>query len=41
VAERLSQLEGKMIRVHYKEQVRNLPWQGETKYFIDDVKEIK
>lgn len=41
VAEKLMQLEGKMLRLHYKEQVRNLPWQGETKYFVDDVKEVK
>ena len=41
VAEKLMQLEGKTIRLHYKEQVRNLPWQGDTKYFVDDVKEVK
>lgn len=34
-------MEGKTIRLHYKEKIKNLPWQGESKYFVDDVEEIK
>jgi len=41
VAEQLYKMEGKMIRVHYKEKVKNLPWQGETKYFVDEVEVVK
>lgn len=41
VVQQLSNLEGKMVKVHYKEKVKNLPWQGETKYFVDEVKEVK
>lgn len=41
VAYKLMEMEGKNIRVHYKEKIRNLPWQGETKYFVDQVEEVK
>ena len=41
VAQKLMELEGKMVRLHYREQVRNLPWQGDTKYFVDEVTVIK
>jgi len=41
VANKLMNMEGKTIRLHYKEKIKNLPWQGESKYFVDDVEEIK
>ena len=41
VADSLSKLEGKDIRVHYKEKLAKLPWRGDTKYVVDKVEEIK
>lgn len=41
VAKLLESKEGKMLRLHYKEQVKNLPWQGDTKFFVDGVDEVK
>jgi len=41
VAEALMQSEGKYVSLHYKEVVKNFWWQGETKYFVDGVEEIK
>ncbi|MFN8281670.1 MAG: hypothetical protein U0U67_00545 [Chitinophagales bacterium] len=41
VAYKLMEMEGKNVRLHYKEKVRNLPWQGDTKYFVDQVEEVK
>lgn len=41
VAYKLMEMEGKNVRVHYVEKVKNLPWQGETKYFVDHVDEVK
>jgi hypothetical protein len=41
LAQRLSLMEGKMVRLHYREKIKNLPWQGETKYFVDKVELLK
>lgn len=41
LAKQLSLMEGKMVRLHYKEKIKNLPWQGETKYFVDKVELVK
>ena len=41
VADSLSKLEGRDIRVHYKEKLTKLPWRGETKYIVDKVEEVK
>ncbi len=41
VADSLSKLEGKDIRVHYKEKLAKLPWRGDTKYIVDKVEVIK
>jgi hypothetical protein len=41
VAEQLLQLEGKKVSLHYKQKVKNLPWDGETVYFVDGVKVIE
>lgn len=41
IADLLKQKEGQMLRLHYKEKVKNLPWQGDTKFFVDGVTVIK
>lgn len=41
VADTLSKLEGRDIRVHYKEKLATLPWRGDTKYIVDNVEEIR
>ena len=41
VADTLMKLEGKKVSLHYKERIKNRPWQGETKDFIDKVTTIK
>ena len=41
VADSLSKLEGRDIRVHYKEKLAKFPWRGETKYIVDKVEEVK
>ncbi len=41
VADSLSKLEGRDIRVHYKEKLARLPWRGETKFIVDKVEEVK
>lgn len=41
VAETLMHLEGRKVSLHYKEKIKNLPWQGETKYFVDGAEELK
>jgi hypothetical protein len=41
VAQRLMGMEGKVLRLHYKEKVRSFFWQGETNYFVDDIQEVK
>jgi hypothetical protein len=35
VADSLMKLEGKKVSLHYAEKLGNLPWDGETKYFVD------
>jgi hypothetical protein len=41
VADSLSKLEGRDIRVHYKEKLGKLPWRGETKFIVDKVEEVR
>lgn len=41
VADSLSKLEGRDIRVHYKEKVAKLPWRGDTKFIVDKVEEVE
>jgi hypothetical protein len=41
VADTLMRLEGRKVSLHYKEIVKNMPWQGDTKYFVDGVEVIK
>jgi dolichyl-phosphate-mannose--protein O-mannosyl transferase len=37
----LEDQEGHILRLHYKEKKKNLPWQGETPYFVDRVTVLK
>lgn len=30
----LEKYEGNIIKVHYKQVIKNMPWQGETNYFV-------
>jgi len=41
VADKLMQMEGQKISLQYKEIVKNMPWQGDTKYFVTDAEVIK
>ncbi len=41
VAEKLNQLGGKVVRLHYKEYVNNFIWEGETNYLVDGAEEVK
>ncbi len=41
VADTLMTLEGRKVSLHYHELVKNLPWDGETKYFVDGAKAIQ
>lgn len=41
IADTLMQLEGKKVSLHYNEVVKNMFWDGETKYFVDGVKVIE
>ncbi len=40
-ANAMMKLEGKKVSLHYKEVIKNLVWDGETKYFVDGVKVIE
>lgn len=37
LADKMMQLEGTMVVVHYKEKNGTLPWRGETVYLVDSV----
>lgn len=41
IADTLMQLEGQKVSLHYREVIKNMPWQGDTKYFVDAVKVIR
>jgi hypothetical protein len=41
IADSLMKLEGKKVSLHYREVIKNLPWDGETKYFVDGVKVLE
>ncbi|HWB62841.1 MAG TPA: hypothetical protein VG603_04965 [Chitinophagales bacterium] len=40
-ADALMHLEGKRVSLHYREVLKNMPWQGHTHFFVDSVEEIK
>ena len=41
VVGQLSNYEGKVITVFYKEKLKNMPWQGNTKYFVYRIEATK
>lgn len=38
VIDSLNQYEGKVIKLEYKQKLKNMPWQGDTPYFVYAVK---
>jgi hypothetical protein len=38
LAQSMFNMEGKKVTVHYLQKRKNLPWNGETDYFVDSVK---
>lgn len=40
VLDQLQELEGKRVKLSYKERYKSMPWQGETNYFIYAVEAI-
>ncbi len=41
VAQKLDKLGGKVVRLHYKQYIRNFAWEGDTNYLVDGVEEVK
>ena len=41
VYQKMQELEGKMVKCHYKELIHAFPWQGDTNYIVYDAEEIK
>lgn len=41
VYQRLQELEGKKVKLHYRQRYKPLPWQGKTEYFVDEVNIIE
>jgi hypothetical protein len=37
----LESAEGKLVKIHYKERLKAMPWQGENNYLIYDAKYVK
>lgn len=41
VYQQLQNLEGKNVRLHYREKVDAFPWQGDTNYIVYQAEEVK
>ena len=41
VSDRLQELEGKKIKLHYRQRYKPMPWQGKTDYFVHKVEVIE
>ncbi len=41
VIDSLSKYEGKIVRLHYHQVISNMPWQGDTKYFVTQVEFVR
>lgn len=41
VAKKLEKLEGKVVRLHYKQYNKMLPWEGDTNYLVDEVELVE
>lgn len=40
VYQELQKYEGTKVSLHYREVIKNMPWQGDTRYFVDGVEQI-
>jgi hypothetical protein len=40
-ADKLMGMEGKYVKLHYKQRMKTFFWQGETDYFVDEVETVK
>jgi hypothetical protein len=41
VYQQLQELEGKKVKLHYEQRYKQMPWQGDTEYFVDEVNVIE
>ena len=41
VADKLNDLGGKRVKLHYKQYNKNFFWEGETNYLVDGAEEVK
>lgn len=41
VAKKLEKMEGKVVRLHYKQYNKMLPWEGDTNYLVDGVELVE
>lgn len=41
VAQKLEKMEGKVVRLHYKQYNKMFPWEGDTKYLVDGVELVE
>ncbi len=41
VADELMKMEGKVVRLHYRQYNKMLPWEGETQYLVNDVEIVE
>lgn len=41
VIDSLNAYEGSVIKIHYKGKIKNMPWQGETPFFVYKVEVLK
>jgi hypothetical protein len=41
IANILKQKEGQLLRLHYKEKIKCMPWQGETNFIVDGVDAVE
>ncbi|WP_020538093.1 hypothetical protein [Lewinella cohaerens] len=41
VYQKLQEMEGKKVKLHYQQRYKTMPWQGKTEYFVDEVNVIE
>lgn len=41
VAEQLNRMEGKVVRLHYRQYNKMFPWEGDTNYLVDGVELVE
>jgi hypothetical protein len=40
IIDSLTNFEGAVIKLKYKEKLKNMPWQGDTPYFVYEIESI-